>query len=333
MNLDIIENYLLKSEPIFYEIILDEKFIYNIFNRVNTLIKHNQKRSFYKMLHNAAQLELESLLNEIGLEVKSHNVKNKNFKQSINIHNLDKVVETTQVVEHVFNQKYPFHHIYNHDNYDTRNIASIDFMMITINEDGVIDKNKICIDGVVYTAEDNNFDIDEIPKKDTVTIDGFSLEIDDLGNLYIDNRVAEWNEDEDEVLSLDGKMLKDTLHIYNQLLEVKDSVWYINGEVLSATNEKMFIEKQILKEEAITFEFCNSYGIDSYSIEALNYLQSTPNISFKGYSQFDKPSLGNYLLYVDNNDYDIQIKTAYGVKLVSYAYHISIAIEAEVARV
>jgi hypothetical protein len=86
----------------------------------------------------------------------------------------------------------------------------------------------------------------------------------------------------------------------------------------------MYIDITVKEKEEVNFDFCEGYGINDYSISSLNYLQKNiDNESFSSYKTFINPFLGNYLIYVDNEDYSIDIQTSEDVKLVSYCYDIS----------
>jgi hypothetical protein len=67
----------------------------------------------------------------------------------------------------------------------------------------------------------------------------------------------------------------------------------------------------------LDLEFCARYGHDDYSLEAIN--TSLPALS----SLYGVFSIGNILLLVKNDDYEIEISLENGIYSTGYAYHVS----------
>ncbi len=313
-----------------YEITLDKSFVENVFLTLDSLSKNNTDDGFYKLLHRSAQLELEGLFNSCGLNTKTHQVSNKSFSKSPNIKLVDKVYSSEEYDSTTINNEHPFYQIYKQDNYDKSNIEVAITTTIRFNYDRVLDEQTMCIDGVYYFADEDEISIDGVPKKGTLRLDDNNVDIDKNGEWYINGKKLILSELDDAIfddsgnlISSDGVLDGDTF-IYNQLLESKNNKLYLNN--VPVTEEDFYKEITIKKDEKVTFEFCNKYGIDGYSISALNYLnpeEDEDEESFNSFSHYKNPSLGNYLIYVENDDYDIEIKTSDGIQLVAYAYDIS----------
>ena len=82
----------------------------------------------------------------------------------------------------------------------------------------------------------------------------------------------------------------------------------------SGTNNDIPIE--------IDAKFCARYGHDDYSLGAINYITGGLP-SLHPFMKIDKFSLGNIAILVDNQDYQVSLKTEEGVKLTGYTYDIS----------
>ncbi len=78
------------------------------------------------------------------------------------------------------------------------------------------------------------------------------------------------------------------------------------------------------------YEFALSYGVDSDSFASLNSYQACHTDecesytgTFDSYSRIKEPSLGNFMFYVENDNYDVKIKTVGDISLIGYAFDIS----------
>ncbi|MFQ5903184.1 MAG: hypothetical protein ACE5JO_05800 [Candidatus Binatia bacterium] len=77
--------------------------------------------------------------------------------------------------------------------------------------------------------------------------------------------------------------------------------------------------------QELDIDFCARYGHDDYSLKAVNYLDrgfcELPSLA--PFLRVNTFSLGNVLVLVDNDDYEIELKFENGINLTGYAYQIS----------
>lgn len=74
----------------------------------------------------------------------------------------------------------------------------------------------------------------------------------------------------------------------------------------------------------LDIDFCSGYGVSYYSLEAINYQKgSYTNLpSLDTFSKCKDFSIGNFGFWVDNGDYEIEIKTNDSIKFVGYTTQI-----------
>lgn len=70
----------------------------------------------------------------------------------------------------------------------------------------------------------------------------------------------------------------------------------------------------------LDIDLCSGYGVSYYSLEAINYQKRayTNLPSLDTFFKCENFSLGNLGFWVDNGDYEIEIKTNDSIKLVGY---------------
>lgn len=78
------------------------------------------------------------------------------------------------------------------------------------------------------------------------------------------------------------------------------------------------------KDEFLDIDFCSGYGVDYYGFTAINYQNRiyTELPSLDTFFKCKNFSIGNFGFYVENGDYEIDIKTNEGIKLVGYTSQI-----------
>lgn len=80
--------------------------------------------------------------------------------------------------------------------------------------------------------------------------------------------------------------------------------------------------KNDIKQE-LDLYFCSKYGHEDYSLSAINYTDRTP-ASLPALSSLSGIfSIGNILVLVENENYDLEVTLADGINSTGYAYHIS----------
>jgi hypothetical protein len=103
------------------------------------------------------------------------------------------------------------------------------------------------------------------------------------------------------------------------------------GQINYLKNGKIFKMKPITKHtgcnkrEELVLEFCAKYGHNDYSLTAVNYIDRTLCAlpSLYPFSQSGLFSIGNILILVGNDDYDLELSFNKGINLTGYSYHIS----------
>lgn len=70
----------------------------------------------------------------------------------------------------------------------------------------------------------------------------------------------------------------------------------------------------------LDIDFCSGYGVSYYSLEAINYQKRayTNLPSLDTFFKCENFSLGNFGFWIDNGDYEIEIKTNDSIKFVGY---------------
>lgn len=77
-------------------------------------------------------------------------------------------------------------------------------------------------------------------------------------------------------------------------------------------------------KEFLDIDFCSGYGVDYYGFTAVNYQNRTYTElpSLDTFFKCKNFSIGNFGFYVENGDYEIEIKTSDSIKLVGYTSQI-----------
>jgi hypothetical protein len=139
----------------------------------------------------------------------------------------------------------------------------------------------------------------------------------------------------DEVLSVDRKtnLFKDLRKSYSnkvktaiiasgiKKVEITDRIRAkINNNPIQLTP----IPSLYNKDEFLDIDFCSGYGVDYYGFTAINYQNRiyTELPSLDTFFKCKNFSIGNFGFYVENGDYEIDIKTNEGIKLVGYTSQI-----------
>lgn len=139
----------------------------------------------------------------------------------------------------------------------------------------------------------------------------------------------------DEVLSVDRKtnLFKDLRKSYSnkvktaiiasgiKKVEITDR---INAKINNNPIQLTPIPSLYKKDEFLDIDFCSGYGVDYYGFTAINYQNRiyTELPSLDTFFKCKNFSIGNFGFYVENGDYEIDIKTNEGIKLVGYTSQI-----------
>ncbi len=135
----------------------------------------------------------------------------------------------------------------------------------------------------------------------------------------------------DEVLSVDKKtnFFKDLRKVYSS--KVKDAILnsgikrvekteQINAKINNNPVQLNPIPSLYDTEEFLDIDFCSGYGVGYYSLTAINYQNRTYTElpSLDTFLKCKNFSIGNFGFYVENGNYEIEIKTNCSIKLVGY---------------
>jgi hypothetical protein len=141
----------------------------------------------------------------------------------------------------------------------------------------------------------------------------------------------------DEVLSVDRKtnLFKDLRKSYSnkvktaiiasgiKKVEISDR---INAKINNNPIQLTPIPSLYNKDEFLDIDFCSGYGVDYYGFTAINYQNRiyTELPSLDTFFKCKNFSIGNFGFYVENGDYEIDIKTNESIKLVGYTSQIEV---------
>ncbi|MCO5230809.1 MAG: hypothetical protein M9958_06600, partial [Chitinophagales bacterium] len=138
-----------------------------------------------------------------------------------------------------------------------------------------------------------------------------------------------------EVLSVDKKtnLFKDLRKVYSNkvrkaILEsgIKqvEQTERINAKLKSNPVQLTPIPSLYNSREFLDIDFCAGYGVDYYGFTAVNYQNRayTELPSLDTFMKCKNFSIGNFGFYVENGDYEIEVKTSDSIKLVGYTSQI-----------
>lgn len=139
----------------------------------------------------------------------------------------------------------------------------------------------------------------------------------------------------DEVLSVNRKtnLFKDLRKVYANKVKtaILDSgikqvehTEKINARLKNNPIELSPIPSQYDKDKFLDLDFCSGYGVDYYGFTAVNYQNRTYTElpSLDTFFKCKNFSIGNFGFYVENEDYEIEIKTNDSIKIVGYSSQI-----------
>ncbi|GAB4448649.1 MAG: hypothetical protein Fur0028_03740 [Bacteroidales bacterium] len=139
----------------------------------------------------------------------------------------------------------------------------------------------------------------------------------------------------DEVLSVDRKtnLFKDLRKVYSN--KVKSAILAsgikeveqtqkISAKLNNNPVQLTPIPSLYDTKEFLDIDFCSGYGVDFYSLTAINYQNRTYTElpSLDTFLKCKNFSIGNFGFNVDNGDYEIAVKTNDNIKLVGYTSQI-----------
>lgn len=139
----------------------------------------------------------------------------------------------------------------------------------------------------------------------------------------------------DEILSVDRKtnLFKDLRKVYANKVKTAilassikqvEQTETINAKLNNNPVELSPIPSLYDTKEFLDIDFCSRYGVDYYGFTAVNYQNRTYTElpSLDTFFKCKNFSIGNFGFYVDNGDYEIEIKTNDSIKLVGYTSQI-----------
>ncbi|GAB1405801.1 hypothetical protein MASR1M74_29830 [Lentimicrobium sp.] len=139
----------------------------------------------------------------------------------------------------------------------------------------------------------------------------------------------------DEVLSVDRKtnLFKDLRKVYSNKVKTAilksgikqaEQTEKINAKLNNDPVQLSPIPSLYDTKEFLDIDFCSGYGVDYYGFTAVNYQNRTYTElpSLDTFLKCKNFSIGNFGFYVDNGDYEIEIKTNDSIKLVGYTSQI-----------
>ena len=139
----------------------------------------------------------------------------------------------------------------------------------------------------------------------------------------------------DEVLSVDRKtnLFKDLRKNYSNKVKTAiiasgikrvEITERINAKINNNPVQLTPIPSLYSTKEFLDIDFCSGYSVDYYGFSAVNYQNRlyTELPSLDTFFKCKNFSIGNFGFYVDNGDYEIEIKTSEDIKLVGYTSQI-----------